>query len=52
MVPVPVEECLQKIRNYCKKNLADILYEIGEAIPPVDEFDAAGPGTYWCLPLL
>ena len=30
---VSVEDCLQKIRSYSKENLADILHEIGEAVP-------------------
>ncbi|MEN8686480.1 MAG: GPMC system transcriptional regulator, partial [Desulfuromonadales bacterium] len=30
---VSVEDCLQKINSYSKENLADILHEIGEAVP-------------------
>jgi len=32
---VSVEDCLQKIGSYSKENLADILHEIGEAVPMI-----------------
>jgi len=34
-LPLPVEEALQKIRSYGKEKLADVLHEIGEAVPPI-----------------